>query len=78
MAHMPESHAIVAGVYQAADFAWADSTTAVQAAGVVELLCGLLQPDRCLRIFAKNMKPETHPWLFDAGCGRMPSCPVQM
>lgn len=75
---MPESHPIVAGIYQAADFAWADGTTAIQAAGVVELLCGLLQPDRLQRIFARDVNAETHPWLFDAGCGRMPSCPVQM
>lgn len=78
MANTPEPHPIVAGVYQAADFACADSTTAVQAAGVVELLCGLLQPDRLQRIWAKNVQAETHPWLFDAGYGHMPSCPVQM
>lgn len=44
VADSADLHPILASIYEAADFVPLNSTTAVQAAGMAELLCGLLHP----------------------------------
>ncbi|KAL3130893.1 hypothetical protein ABBQ38_000220 [Trebouxia sp. C0009 RCD-2024] len=73
-------HPIIAGICQAARFASADSTTAEQAAGLIDLLGGsqgLLHTTRESRILARAV-PKEHPWLSAAGCDCMPLCPIPL
>lgn len=71
-------HPILASMYRAANFAASDSTTATQAAGVVELLCALLHPTPQKRLATNFVTKIRFPWLFATFKDEMPACPVAL
>ena len=78
VADSADLHPVLASIYKAADFAPLDSTTAVQAAGMVELLCGLLHPEPEKRVKTKLTRKDRFPWLHATFGDEMPLCPVAL
>lgn len=74
----PELHPVLADVYKAAAFASADGTVAQQAAGMVQLLCGLLDPNCDRRLPISKITKIVYPWLFANAKSHMPVCPVDL
>lgn len=77
-AETPGLHPILAAIYKAADFAAADSITAVQAEGLVKLLCGMLHPAEGKRLKPCRVSKAEYPWLFATFSDKMPVCPVHI